>query len=237
MTLDTFPKYLLANAERIGARPAMRHKDYGIWQTWSWAEQLREVRTFALGLRDLGLEHGERVAIVGANRPRLYWAMAAVQSLGGIPVPVYADAVAEELAYVLNNSGVRFAVVQDQEQVDKVQSFAKDIPQLTHLIFDEPRGLRDYARNGLHDFADIQKKGAALLAADPSLGERWTQAIRAASGDDISVMLYTSGTTGRSKGVMIKASHAVNAARDTACLRQSQRDRLDAGLSAARVGR
>jgi len=237
MTLDTFPKYLLANAERIGARPAMRHKDYGIWQTWSWAEQLREVRAFALGLQDLGLKHGERVAIVGANRPRLYWAMAAVQSLGAIPVPVYADAVAEELAYVLNNSGVRFAVVQDQEQVDKVQSFAKDIPQLQHLIFDETRGLRDYARDGLHDFADVQRKGAALLSADPSLGERWAQAIRAAGGDDISVMLYTSGTTGRSKGVMIKASHAVGAARDTAGFdRLNETDSMLAYLPLAWVG-
>lgn len=215
MTLDTFPKYLLVNAERLGARPAMRHKDYGIWQSWSWQQQLVEIRAFALGLEDLGLIHGERVAVVGANRPRLYWAMNAVQSLGAIPVPVYADAVAEELAYVLNHAEVRFAVVQDQEQVDKIQSFAKDIPQLKHLIFDEPRGLRDYERKGLYDFADVQARGAKRLSAKPALGQAWEQCIREASGDDISVMLYTSGTTGRSKGVMIKGSHAVQAAYDT----------------------
>ena len=141
--LDTFPKYLLLNAERFGGRPAMRHKDYGIWQTWNWAEQLDEIRAFAIGLKELGLGHGDRVAIVGANRPRLYWTFAAVQSLGGVPVPVYADAVAEEMAYVLDHAGVRFAVAQDQEQVDKLLTFRETILALTDVIYDEPRGLRD----------------------------------------------------------------------------------------------
>lgn len=215
----------------------MRHKDYGIWQSWTWAEQLAEIRSFALGVEQLGLRHGERIAIVGSNRPRLYWAITAAQSLGAIPVPVYADAVADELAYVLNHADVRFAVVQDQEQVDKIQSFAKDIPKLEHIIFDEPRGLADYDRANLHDFADIQAKGAALLAADPEAGKRWEETVRTARGNDLSVMLYTSGTTGRSKGVMLTAERSVKAAADTVAFDQlTEKDSVLAYLPLAWVG-
>ena len=235
--MDTFPKFLLLNAERFGDRPAMRHKDFGIWQSWTWKEQLAEIRAFAMGLQALGLKRGDRVAIIGANRPRLYWSFAAAQSIGAVPVPVYADAVAEELAYVLDNAGVRFAIVQDQEQVDKIRSFAGEIHALTDVIYDEPRGLRDYDHNGLHDFEKVQHQGAALLAASPELGDAWEAAVRNASGDEISVMLYTSGTTGRSKGVMIKAINAVSAARDTAAFdKLSERDSVLAYLPLAWVG-
>ncbi len=126
--LDTLPKLLLRNASRHADRPAMRHKDFGIWQTWTWAQLRDEVRTFAIGLRKLGLERGDVVAIIGDNRPRLYATFAAVQSLGGIPVPVYQDAVADEMAYVLEHAEARFAVVGDQEQVDKVISIAERLP-------------------------------------------------------------------------------------------------------------
>jgi long-chain acyl-CoA synthetase len=213
--MNTFPKYLLRNAERLGDRPAMRHKDFGIWQSWTWREQLDEVRKLALGLQELGLAKGDRIAVIGANRPRLYWTFAAAQSLGAVPVPVYADAVADEMAYVLDHAGVRFAVVQDQEQVDKIRSCAAKIPALTDIIYDEPRGLTGYPSAGLHAFSAIQDSGAERLAADLSLGRAWEDAIRAASGEDICVMLYTSGTTGRSKGVMLKAANAVRAALDT----------------------
>ena len=237
VTLDTFPKYLLLNAQRFGDRPAMRHKDYGIWQSWTWAEQLAQIRSLALGLQALGLSHGDKIAVVGANRPRLYWTFAAAQSLGAVPVPVYADAVAEEMAYVLNHAGVRFAVVQDQEQVDKIQSFSDRIPVLREIIYDEPRGLDGYDHSALTAFTAIQERGEALLAADPGLVERWEQGIREASGGDISVMLYTSGTTGRSKGVMITAAGAVNASRDTAEFdRLSEKDSVLAYLPLAWVG-
>ena len=126
--MDTFPKHLLRNAERLGDRPAMRHKDFGIWQSWTWKQQLEEVRSVrASACRRLGLGRGDKIAVIGANRPRLYWTFAAAQSLGAVPVPVYADAVAEEMAYVLDHAGVRFAVVQDQEQVDKIRSCAAKI--------------------------------------------------------------------------------------------------------------
>jgi len=235
--LDTFPKYLLFNAQRFASRPAMRHKDYGIWQSWSWSEQLREIRHLALGLQALGLKHGDRVAIVGANRPRLYWSFAAAQSLGAIPVPVYADAVAEEMAYVLDHAEVRFAVVQDQEQVDKIRSFSVQIPALKEVVYDEPRGLRDYDPRGLTAFSALQERGAAVERADPGAARRWEEGIRAASGDDVSVILYTSGTTGRSKGVMLKAAGAVAAAFDTAAFDGlTERDSVLAYLPLAWVG-
>ena len=117
---DTFPKLLIRNAQLYGARPAMRHKDLGIWQTWTWHEVLDIVRAYAVGLHNLGVKRGETVAIVGGNRPRLYWSVMAAQMLGAIPVPVYADAVADELAFVLSHADVRFAAVEDQEQVDKI---------------------------------------------------------------------------------------------------------------------
>ncbi|MGB3386574.1 MAG: AMP-binding protein [Pseudaminobacter sp.] len=237
MTLDTFPKYLLHNAARFGNRAAMRHKDYGIWQSWTWNQQLAEIRSLALGLQALGLKRGDRVAVIGANRPRLYWTFTAAQSLGAVPVPVYADAVAEEMAYVLDHAGVRFAVVQDQEQVDKIRSFVEKIPLLTDIIYDEPRGLADYDPKGLHAIADLQRKGEALLKADAGLAARWEEDIRQAGGDDISVMLYTSGTTGRSKGVMIRADAAVKAAHDTAEFdRLNENDSVLAYLPLAWVG-
>jgi long-chain acyl-CoA synthetase len=235
--LDTFPKYLALNARRFADRPAVRHKDYGIWQSWSWAEQFEEIRAFALGLRELGFARGDKVAVIGANRPRLYWSFAAVQSLGGVPVPVYADAVAEEMAYVLDHAGVRFAVVQDQEQVDKVRSYGEKMPSLEQVVYDEVRGMRDYDHTGLHSFVDVQQAGRAALERDPALAARWEEEIAAGSGDDVSVILYTSGTTGRSKGVMITAGAAVQAARDTVAFDNiTENDSVLAYLPLAWVG-
>ncbi len=137
---DTFPKLLKHNAAVRGQRISMRHKDLGIWQSWTWARILDEVRTFSAGLAALGLKRGDTYAIIGTNRPRLYWAMCAGQALGAVPVPIYADSVADEMAYVLDHAGVVLAVVEDQEQVDKVLSIADRVPSL------HPHGLRRAAR-------------------------------------------------------------------------------------------
>ena len=235
--LDTFPKLLLRNAEVFADRPAMREKDLGIWQTWTWAEICREVKHFALGLQTLGFKKGDKVAIVGSNRPRLYWTFMAVQSLGGVPVPVYADAVAEEMAFVLSHAEVRYAVCEDQEQVDKVQQMQARIPTLQCLIYDEPRGLVDYDHSNLHAFTDVQNKGRERIEADPDVSSRWVAAVKAGSGDDISAILYTSGTTGQSKGVMLSARGAVQAATDTVLFDHiSERDETLAYLPLAWVG-
>ncbi len=212
--LDTFPKYLLHNAEKFGDRPAMRHKDFGIWQTWTWAQMLEEVRAYSLGLQKIGLKRGDKVAVVGSNRPALYWSFAAVQALGGVPIPVYADSVAEEMVYVLQHAEVRLAVVQDQEQVDKLLSIKDDLPKLETIIYDWERGLGDYEEPFLHHMQGLQKTGRDMLAQDEQVGAGWVEEINKGKGEDLSVMLYTSGTTGKPKGVMLSYDNLVISSRN-----------------------
>jgi long-chain acyl-CoA synthetase len=212
--LDTFPKWLRHHARVRGARPAIRLKDRGIWRTWNWGESYENVRALAHALRALGIGIGDKVAIVGANRPALYWGIAAAQWLRAVPVPVYADAVADEMAYIIENADVKIALVQDQEQVDKILAIAVRLPQLTHVLYDEERGLRSYDHARLHAIAEAMAQSRAALA-DPAAAADLDAEIDRGQAEDPSIMLYTSGTTGRSKGVVLSAGRSVAAARDT----------------------
>ncbi|MEC9367767.1 MAG: AMP-binding protein [Pseudomonadota bacterium] len=234
---NTFPKLLLHHAERIPDRPAFRHKDLGIWQTWSWSRTAEEVMLLALGLRKLGLKHGESIAIAGENKPSLYGTFLAAQSIGAVPVPVYQDSVPEELAFVLKHADVKFAMVQNQEQVDKILSIAGKAGSIRHIIYDEPRGLENYDHKSLHSLKEVQQLARDEIAADPKVADKWREGVVKGKGSDVSVILYTSGTTGRSKGVMLSGERCIAAAMDTVKFdKLTERDEALAYLPLAWVG-
>ncbi len=231
---DSFPKLLARNAQRFGTRPAYREKEYGIWQSWTWAEAEGEILALAAGLAELGLAPGDHLAIIGRNRPYLYWAMVAAQCCGAVPVPLYQDAVAEEMAYVLEHCGARFVVAGDQEQVDKVLEIQDRLPVLERMIYLDPRGMRKYDHSHLHRYDEVQALGrAAGDTAQALIRAR----IAAQGAEDTCVMLYTSGTTGRPKGVVLSNANIIATAKASCAFdRLRESDSVLAYLPMAWVG-
>ena len=209
MTPSTLPRLLRRNAEQMAARPAIREKDHGIWQTYSWARYWEEVRDFALGLAAHGFRRGDKLAVIGDNRPRLYWAQLAAQCLGGTAVPMYQDSIASELVFVLDHAEVSVVVAEDQEQVDKILSLRAELPHLELVVYDDPKGLRHYSNDGLKSFADMQAAGREFGAAHPGYVEA---EIDNGEPDDLALLTYTSGTTGRPKGVMLSHANLLSSA-------------------------
>ena len=198
-SLDTMPNLLARNVREFGDAPAYREKDLGIWQTWTWKEVSSEVMNLAKGLINLGVKEGDHVAVIGRNRPNLYGSLLAIQHLGAVPVPLYQDAVADEMEYIMSHCNATFAVVGDQEQVDKIYEISDSLKGFKDIVYVDPKGLRKYDKKKLHDFNSILKVGESDTGKLQSELENRMSKI---TGDTTCVLLYTSGTTGKSKGVV-----------------------------------
>ncbi|MCB2021443.1 MAG: AMP-binding protein, partial [Burkholderiaceae bacterium] len=195
----TFPRSMLAHAKARPTAAALRVKEYGIWQTMTWAELADLVRDMACGLAAAGLKRDDHMVVVGENRPRLYASMLAAQALGAVPIPLYQDAVAAEFTFPINNAEVAFAVVEDQEQVDKMLELREECPQLAAIWYDDPRGLRNYDEPGLAPLEALIESGRAFAKAHPGF---FDAEVAKASPDDVAALFFTSGTTGKPKGVV-----------------------------------
>jgi long-chain acyl-CoA synthetase len=196
---DTFPRRLLEQARTSPDRPALRQKALGIWQSWSWREVAEQAREAGAGLFALGVRRGTPVAILGRNRPRLYLAMLGAQAIGALPVPIYEDASADEIAPLLARLEVAYAVAENQEQVDKLLQLRRQTPALAHIVYTNARGLDGYSDAGLVSFERLIEAGrphAAQVDAELARG----------APEDVAVVLHTSGTTGDLK--IVRLTHA-----------------------------
>ncbi|HEV8641296.1 MAG TPA: AMP-binding protein [Methylomirabilota bacterium] len=219
--LDTFPKLVRHDAQRFPRKVAIREKEYGIWRSYTWSDYLAQARRIALGLASLGFARGDKTAIIGDNRPQLYWAVAATQVLGGVPVPLYQDSIEKELAYIVDHAEARFAVVEDQEQVDKLLHVKEQCPHLEVIIYEDPRGMRSYAEPFLVSLERLQELGAKFALDNPTY---FDDEVAKGTADDIAIICYTSGTTGTPKGAMLSHRNLISTARNAIAAEGLRRD-------------
>jgi long-chain acyl-CoA synthetase len=230
----TLPQYLAHNAREFPREPALREKDRGIWQQWTWADYLEHVRAIALGLVGLGFQRGDKIAFLSDNRPQLYAAMVAAQAVGGIPVPLYQDSIAREVQYVIDHADATVVYAEDQEQVDKVLDLKDKLPKVRKVVYDDPKGMRHYADPLLMSLTELEAAGTRLHAERPG---RFDELIGAGRGEDLALICYTSGTTGLPKGAMVSHDNLVHAIRGILELERYERtDEVLAYLPAAWVG-
>ena len=206
---DTLVKLLVAHAGAHPRRPAMREREKGIWRQYTRDTVLAHVRALALGLHDLGLGRGEKVAIISGNRPEAYWMIYATQAVGGVPVPVYQDAIAKEVQYVVDHSDARFVLAEDQEQVDKLVEARGGLPRVERIFYDDPKGMRRYDKEWLTPLADLEARGRRVEAAHPG---RFDELVAGGRPDEVAIISYTSGTTGLPKGAMLTHRNMIAAA-------------------------
>jgi len=200
-TYDTFPKLLVRNAETFGDRKvAMREKEFGIWQEFSWKEYHDHVKYFSLGMVSLGLQAGDKVAIIGDNRPEWVWGEVAAQAVGAVPLGLYQDSTLKEVSYIIDHSDASFVLAEDQEQVDKILDMKEQLPKVRYIIYSDPRGMRGYKQPFLIDFKEVENFGRELEQRDPGL---FAKNVGATKYEDLAFICYTSGTTGFPKGAML----------------------------------
>ena len=206
----TLPRLMQRNARELPDRPALREKDRGIWQTYTWRQYQDEVRDLALGLASLGFARGEALSVIGDNRPRLYWAQVAAMCLGGRSVPVYQDSIAKELAFVLDHAEVTVVVAEDQDQVDKILALKDQLPRLRLMLYDDPRGMVHYKADWVKSFAEVQALGRERAAREP---DAFAAEVERGRPEDVALICYTSGTTGSPKGAMLTHDNVISVAR------------------------
>jgi long-chain acyl-CoA synthetase len=207
LAMRTLPQLLLERAGESPGRLVERHKHRGIWREYTYADVLDNVRAFALGLHALGLKPGETLAIIGENEPEHFWAEFAALAVGGKVVSLYPDLTADEVEYLLTDSEAVYLVAQDQEQVDKGLAVLARVPSLRRLVYWDDTGMWSYRQDALTTFEAIQAEGRRLHAAEPAL---FATLVGAGTPDDIAVLSYTSGTTGRPKGVVITHRYLID---------------------------
>ncbi len=205
---ETIPKLLIRNSERYGLNVAYRYKQFGIWHSWNWSETAIQIKSLAVGMLSLGVESGDHIAIIGSNRPELYWTIVAAQTIGAVPVPVYQDSVAEEMVYILDHCAAKYVFAEDQEQVDKIIELKGKLKTIKKTVFLDPRGLRKYDKSFLIDFNTLIASGQI---ADQELISSFEKRSAQVTGEDTCVMLYTSGTTGNPKGVVLSHKNIIAA--------------------------
>ncbi|HEY7520967.1 MAG TPA: AMP-binding protein [Methylomirabilota bacterium] len=210
---ETFPRLVRDNARTRAQHVAIREKDYGIWQAYTWSEYFEQGRLIALGLASLGFRRGDKVAIIGDNRPELYWAVLATQALGGVPVPLYQDGIEKEIAYILDHAEARFAIVEDQEQVDKLLHVRARCPGLEAIVYDDARGMRAYSEPFLMSLEQLREEGRKFSIGHPS---HFEDEVEKGRPDDPAIICYTSGTTGVPKGAVLTHRNLIVTARNAA---------------------
>jgi long-chain acyl-CoA synthetase len=198
---DTFPKLLVENARRFPNDVAVREKEFGIWNLYSWADSLARVKSLALGLAAVGVKRGDVVAILGKNRPEWLWGELAVHAVGGLSMGVYQDSMNAEVAYLLTYTEASVVLAEDEEQVDKLLEIADEVPSMRYIVYFDPRGMRKYKDDRLIFAEDLRAKGAELERAEPG---RFERDVEAGKGTDVAVLVTTSGTTSNPKLAMLE---------------------------------